>query len=567
MVKGGNGMNPSASVERPNVLLTPFALGGSSPSDRSDETVGRRERPPGAPREQILLVEDDRSIRNALQGILEDEGYAVTTAENGRQALDQLRSSAAPKLIVLDLRMPVMDGWEFRAAQKSDPGLARIPVLAVSADGSAKAAAIDAEAYLRKPLSTDALLNAIGRILGETERQELLGKLEEAERFAALGRLAASVGHEINNPLAYVSMNVDLAASVLDRFVAGEISDTAAAQAYLTSLPGLLRESRVGLDRIRDVVKDLQRLSRRSEVKRETFSLNALLDESLAMARNQVEHRARIRKVYGELQPVVGDRSALGQVLLNLILNAAQALPEGHADANQVTLTTYLAGAEVTIEVSDTGVGISPQVLPHIFDPFYTTKPIGEGTGLGLAVSCRIVADHGGRIDVDSEVGRGSVFRVVLPIVLPVARPPAEETPPPSSPPVEEAGRRARILVIDDVPILGRSIARMLREHDVTFVARAEDAFTRLAANETFDVVLCDVQMPEIGGRGVLDRLQLDWPHLASKVVFMTGGAFTPEAREFLEHSAQTVLTKPFSLEELRAAIGALMDERADGRN
>lgn len=560
-------MNPYAWVEQPNVLLTPFALGGPSSSDPDGERVGRRSRPPGAPREQILLVEDDRSIRNALQGILEDEGYAVTTAENGRQALDQLRASAAPKLIVLDLRMPVMDGWEFRAAQKSDPGLARIPVLAVSADGSAKAAAIDAEAYLRKPLSTDALLNAIGRILGEMERQELRGKLEEAERFAALGRLAASVGHEINNPLAYVSMNVDIAVSALGRFLAGEISDAGAVEDHLTSLPGLLRESRVGLDRIRDVVKDLQRLSRRSEAKRETFSLNDLLEESLAMARNQVEHRARVQKVYGELHPVVGDRSALGQVLLNLILNAAQALPEGHADANQVTLKTYLRGAEVTVEVSDTGAGIPPGVLPHIFNPFYTTKPIGEGTGLGLAVSCRIVADHGGRIDVDSEVGRGSMFRVVLPVVIPVARPPAEETPRPSSPPVEEAGRRARILVIDDVPILGRSIARMLREHDVTFVARAEDAFARLVANETFDVVLCDLQMPEIGGRGVLERIETDWPDLASKMIFMTGGAFTPEARKFLEESPQTVLSKPFSLGELRAAIGALVDERADGRN
>jgi signal transduction histidine kinase len=552
-------MNPHAWVERPNALLTSLDLGSPLPSDPASETPGRRERPPGAPREQILLVEDDRSIRNALQGILEDEGYAVTTAENGRQALERLRASAAPNLIVLDLRMPVMDGWEFRAAQKSDPGLARIPVLAVSADGSAKAAAIDAQAYLRKPLSTDALLNAIGRILGEAERQRLLGKLEEAERFAALGRLAASVGHEINNPLAYVSMNVDLAVVELDRFVAKE-TYRASQSEELATLSVLFRECRVGLDRIRDVVKDLQRLSRRSDVKRETFSLNDLLDESLAMARNQVEHRARVRKLYGELHPIVGDRSALGQVLLNLILNAAQALPEGRADANTVTLKTYLEGDHVTVEVSDTGAGISPQVLPHIFAPFYTTKPIGEGTGLGLAVSCRIVADHGGRIDVDSEVGRGSVFRVVLP----VARPSTQAPPPPAVRPVEI---RARILVIDDVAILGRSIARMLREHDVTFVARADDAFARLAANETFDVVLCDVQMPEIGGRGVFDRHRSEWPHLASKMIFMTGGAFTPESREFLEQSPQTVLTKPFSLDELRAAIRALMDDRANDRN
>ena len=144
-----------------------------------------------------------------------------------------------------------MDGWEFRAAQKSDPKLARIPVLAVSADGSAKAAAIDAEAYLRKPLSTDALLDTISRILGEAERRRLLGRLEEAERFAALGRLAASVGHEINNPLAYVAMNVEQAMSEVARLLAQDAPGPGAG----ASLPTLLRECRVGLDRIRDVVQ------------------------------------------------------------------------------------------------------------------------------------------------------------------------------------------------------------------------------------------------------------------------------------------------------------------------
>ncbi|HEX3903744.1 MAG TPA: response regulator [Polyangia bacterium] len=556
-------MNPYAWVEGESARFTPFGL-VSPPLDTAANEDGRRARPPGAPREQILLVEDDRSIRAALQGILEDEGYAVTTAENGRQALERLRMTAAPALIVLDLRMPVMDGWEFRAAQKSDPALARIPVLAVSADGSAKAAAIDAEAYLHKPLSTDALLNTIGRILGEAERQQLLGKLEEAERFAALGRLAASVGHEINNPLAYVSMNVDLAASELER-IAGAASWGPASDEGLVSLPELFRECRVGLDRIRDVVRDLQRLSRRSEIRRETFSLNDLLDESLAMARNQVEHRARVKKLYAEIPQVVGDRSALGQVLLNLILNAAQALPEGHAEGNEVTLRTvaHVGEGQVTVEVADTGAGIPAHVLPHIFDPFYTTKPIGEGTGLGLAVSCRIVADHGGRIDVDSEVGRGSVFRVSLPVAsVEDSEPPSDETTPFQRPP-----GRARILVIDDLAVFGRTLARALTEHEVTAVSRADDAFTELAANDAFDVVLCDLMMPEMGGRGVFDRLKAEWPHLVPRVIFMTGGAFTPESRAFVEQETQTVLTKPFSLDALRAAIRVLMKDPTDGRN
>jgi signal transduction histidine kinase len=552
-------MTPLTVDRRLEQGLASFEVADRHQPDPPSEGA-RRVRGPGGGREQILLVEDDRSIRVALKGILEDEGYAVTAADNGRQALERLRAGGAPDLIVLDLRMPVMDGWEFRAAQKDDPKLARIPVLAISADGSAKAAAIDAQAYLRKPLNTDALLNAIGRILGEADRQSLLRRLEEAERFAALGRLAASVGHEINNPLAYVSMNVDLAVTRLEQFA---VDSNGADVAGLAELPTLFRESRVGLDRIRDVVKDLQLLSRQSEVRRETFSLNELLDESLAMARNQVEHRARVRKLYGDIDDVVGDRSALGQVLLNLILNASQALPEGRADSHEVTLRTYMQGPIVAVEVGDTGAGISPQVLPHIFDPFFTTKAIGEGTGLGLAVSCRIVADHGGRIDVESEVGRGSLFRVTLPI----AGATDPETPPAGKQETQWAVRRARILVIDDFPVFGRTIARVLTDHDVTVVSRADEAFALLEANQPFDVVLCDLLMPQLGGIGVFQRLKAEWPRLADNLIFMTGGAFTPESREFLLRSPQPVLTKPFSADELRAVVRTLLGDGADGHN
>jgi signal transduction histidine kinase len=490
---------------------------------------------------------------------LEEEGYAVTTAENGRRALDRLHSGGPPDLIVLDLRMPIMDGWQFRAAQKADPALADIPVLAISADGSAKAAAIDAAAYLRKPLSTGSMLNAIRRILGEAERKRLLGRLEEAERFAALGRLAASVGHEINNPLAYVSMNLDLVAIQVNR----HLTEVIGAAEGLADLPIMLKECRGGLDRIRDVVKDLQRLTRRSEMTRETFSLNTLVDDCLGMARNHVQHRATVVKDYGDLPLVVGDRSAIGQVLLNLMLNAAQALPDGRADTNRVTLRTYEKDGTVTVEVGDTGPGIPARVLPHIFDPFFTTKQLGEATGLGLAVSCRIVADHRGHIEVDSEVGRGSLFRVILPIAGPFSG----ATAPGPKPEHAMAPTRGRILVIDDFPAIGRMISDALPEHDVTVVSQPSEAFARLESNETFDVILCDLLMPDLGGGDVLKRLEGEWPHLAASLIFMTGGAFTPESRELLARSKQMVLSKPFSIEELRTTILAHLQARLRGRN
>jgi signal transduction histidine kinase len=558
-------MNPRVDVrpDRTHLIANLHAVRGTTAEGPPSSDAARRGRRPPSAKRQILLVEDDRGIRDTLQETLEDEGYAVATAENGRDALEALRGGARPDLIVLDLRMPVMDGWQFRAAQKSDAAIAGIPVLAISADGSAKAEAIDAQAYLRKPLSTDALLETVGRIIADVEREALLGRLEEAERFAALGRLAASVGHEINNPLAYVSMNVELTTNEL-----ASLAHRPAAPIDLDGLLAMLRECRVGLDRIRDVVRDLQRLSRTSQPRREPFSMNELLDETLAMARNHVEHRATVRKVYGQLPATVGDRSALGQVLLNLVLNAAQALPEGRADANEIALTTFTAGGEITVEIRDSGAGIAPDVLPHIFDPFYTTKRIGEGTGLGLAVSCRIVADHGGRIDVASELGHGSAFRVVLPLVelAPGAEPElaaGDTTPRPLIRPA-----RARVLVIDDVLAVGQTVAAALtEEYDVTVVTRASDAFARLAAGETFDVILCDLLMPKIGGREVFERLTAEWPHAAPNVVFMTGGAFTPESREFLERSGQRLLAKPFRIDDLRAVVRAQLGERGRGRN
>ncbi len=554
-------MNAQAQVDRPRPTVVHV---GVPPANAASPSVRDRAPPPptGTRRQQILLVEDDQGIREALRGVLEDEQFAVTTADDGLEALRLLRGGATPDLIILDLRMPVMDGWRFRTEQKADPLLAGIPVLAISADGSPQAAAIDAAAYLRKPLTTDKLLSTVARVLSDAERKRLVHQLEEAERFAALGRLAASVGHEINNPLTCVSMNVDAATSELGRFL--HARQDAGLHEALGGFMEMFHESRVCLDRIRDVVKDLQQLSRGPAVRRAKFSLNEVLEESLAIARNQVRHRATLHKRYGDLPATFGDRSAIGQVLLNLILNAAQSLPEGRADAHEIRLATWVDSGsdDVVVEVSDTGPGIPAHVLPHIFDPFFTTKPIGKGTGLGLAVSCRIVADHGGRIDVDSQPGRGSTFRMILPVTEPSEVPPA-----PTPAPAPRIELRARILVIDDVPAIGRTITVAMPDHDVTVATSARAAFARFAAGELFDLILCDLLMPELDGRDVLARAEVDWPHLVPRIVFMTGGAFTPESQAFLQRTKHHVMQKPFSIEELTAVVAAKMRGEDPGRS
>jgi signal transduction histidine kinase len=509
---------------------------------------------------RILVVEDDPGIRDSVQMALEDEGFRVTCAEDGQQAFELLRSGLAPDIIVLDLRLPVMDGWEFRAAQKKDPALAAIPIVAVSADDSAQAAAIDAQVYLRKPLSTDVLLDSILRVLGEAERKHLSQRLEEAERFAALGRLAATVGHEVNNPLAYLMINVDLVETDLDGMADGPGEGPVLAERdHLRRLTDLLGECRVGLERIRDVVRNLQSLSRPPQPTRGPLSTNDVLDQAIAMSRYKVEHRATVVRDFGELPAVVGDPSALGQVFLNLLLNAADALPEGHARENQITIRSWTDGSEVLVEISDTGAGIPRDALPHLFEPFFTTKAMGHGTGLGLSISQRIVLDHRGRIEAFNNPERGATFRVALP-TAPTGAPRRA----PERLPAAPASARGRVLVIDDEPITGRTIeAALAGEHDVVPVSLAHEALARLAAGERFDVVLCDLQMPEMTGREFYEQILSDWPHAARNVVFMTGGAISPEIRDFMHRISGQVFFKPFRIDELREMVRAQLESEA----
>jgi CheY-like chemotaxis protein len=197
----------------------------------------------------ILLVEDDQPIREALQTILAEEGYRVSTAENGREALDQLHAGQPPDLIVLDLRMPVMNGWQFRALQKTDPLLFDIPVLAISADGSAKAEAIDAAGYLRKPFTVEGVCDEVSRILVEAARRRLSAEREEDERVAALAR----VGEEIQDPLAAAMMSIDLAVGQ----IMGVVDGAEGSVAGLKTVPLTLTDCRLALNRIRDIVEQL----------------------------------------------------------------------------------------------------------------------------------------------------------------------------------------------------------------------------------------------------------------------------------------------------------------------
>jgi PAS domain S-box-containing protein len=385
----------------------------------------------------------------------------------------------------------------------------------------------------------------IARDISDQKRTEM--QLMLADRMASVGTLAAGVAHEINNPLASVIANLDMAQQDLD--------DLATRVAVPKDLPEELQDARTSADRVREIVRDLKIFSRAQEDSRGAVDVEHVLDSTLRMAWNELRHRAKIVKTYGKVPRVDANESRLGQVFLNLIVNAAQAIPEGNYERNQIRITTKVGDGRVVVSIADTGSGIPSEVLRRLFTPFFTTKPIGVGTGLGLAISHRIVTGLGGTIEVDSEPGKGTEFRVVLPVTTGLLPPQTQDIPV-----GKIASRRGRVLVIDDEETLAQAMRRYLAlDHEVEALTSARAALDLIEGGQRYDVILCDVMMPNITGMDFYARVRALEPALADQIVFVTGGAFTTTAREFLDHVPNRRIEKPFDLKALRAVVNELI--------
>jgi PAS domain S-box-containing protein len=385
-----------------------------------------------------------------------------------------------------------------------------------------------------------------GALTDITERKELEAQLLVSDRMASMGTLVAGVAHEINNPLASVMLNLDY----LAREVANLIGRGGADPGRLERLQEPLRAANEGAERVRDIVRNLKIFSRGDERKR-PVDLHHVLESTLRLAANELKHRAHVVKDYGRVPVIEANEAGLGQVFLNLLVNAAQAIPEGNSDGNTIRVTAFTdEDGNAVVEVADTGAGIPPESLGRIFDPFFTTKPIGVGTGLGLSICHRIITALGGTISVESHVGAGTTFRVMLPPSedrLTMRRAPSA----PGTP-----MRRGRILIIDDEPIVGAAVKRLFSsDHDVTHVSSGEEALARFAAGERYDVILCDLMMPRMTGMQLHEELARTAADQAGRVVFITGGAFTPRAKKFLAEVPNAVLEKPFDYKLLLNTI------------
>ncbi|MBI2395338.1 MAG: PAS domain S-box protein [Deltaproteobacteria bacterium] len=401
-----------------------------------------------------------------------------------------------------------------------------------------------------------------------TERKQMQVRLLQADRMVSVGTLAAGVAHEINNPLAYLLANLEHVVkrklpqiSVELERLQGEDVDpalqppVAEARRVLGEVLEMLDIAREGADRVRTIVRDLKTFSRADEERRGPVDVHRVLDASINMAWNQIRHSAQLVREYGEVPLVDANESRLGQVFLNLLVNAAQAIPPGHAAENEIRVTTCTdPSGDVRVAIRDSGCGIPAEAVDRIFDPFYTTKPEAVGTGLGLWICQGIVTGLGGAIVVESIVGRGTTFTVTLP----AQRGPANEddrvTPP------EPAPRRGRVLIVDDEPALARALRIGLGdENDVTTAASGREALALLLGEErpSFDVILCDLMMPDLGGVELYQQLNAARPDAARAVVFVSGGVFTAQAHDFVERTGVPHLEKPFEIERLRSLVRA----------
>ncbi len=319
---------------------------------------------------------------------------------------------------VVEVRGPMVDAWGYEPdglLGREIEGLfeqasaAHLRALLSGDAASADCVALGAGGTTFPVAVKDGGMGADGvGVLVVTDRskdRQLEERMAMAERVEVLGTLAAGTSHELRSPLAYVQTNLQLAQHELS-----------APEPNVASLAPMIADSIDGCARIKRIIDDLDALSRPPTDENERVKIDRVIDAAIRITHNELRYRARVVTDVGIVPPVRGNAARLGQVLINLLVNASQALPDGHADEHVVTVrAAWEPGDLVLIEVADDGPGIPPDVLPRIFERFFTTKPPGEGTGLGLAICRDIVRAMGGELTVESEVGRGTTFRVQLP--------------------------------------------------------------------------------------------------------------------------------------------------------
>jgi signal transduction histidine kinase/CheY-like chemotaxis protein len=393
---------------------------------------------------------------------------------------------------------------------------------------------------------TEALEQAHDQLQSEmTERQQMQEALFQREKLAALGMLLANVAHELNNPLSVATMEVD------------NLTEARSDEAQAEELETL----RQAIERCNRVVQSFLALARQQPIARSAVALNALVDDVLVLLRHTLEADGIDLELHleGDLPLLDVDANQLHHVIANLITNAQHALRQSEPPRH-LTLTTAVseAATEVTLEVADNGPGIPLELQQRVFEPFFTTRSENGGSGLGLSLCQSVIEAHGGTLSLASQVGQGTTVRLSLPIAPPAN---VQAPAPPEVVAASEPPRRGRILLIDDEATVRRALQRLLERsgHELALASNGLEGLAALQGG-AYDVILCDIRMPDLDGPGFYREVVRVYPHLVSRLVFLTGDVLSPEIQAFFDQVGGRRLVKPFQAREVRRLIQQVLE-------
>ena len=516
----------------------------------------------------ILIVDDERSMVRLLEQLLAHAGYQKLCGTSDPREVVRLCDELEPDLVMLDLRMPHLDGIEVLHQLKRRRAETYLPVLVLTADVSreSKRAALEAGAsdFVTKPFEQTELLLRVRNLLEmrflhrdlrrqnetlEVQIQERTHQLLEAGKLATMGNLLAGVAHELNSPLSVILGQVGLFSQTgVDPKARARVKDIGEAA-----------------ERCVRIVRSFLTMARRHPPERGHVSLNHLLREAVELLSFELRI-ASIEIVYDlerDLPLVWADGHQLKQVIVNLVTNARQAVQDS-APPRQLRLATRYdeRHSSVGIEVADSGPGIPAELRARVFEPFFTTKPDGEGTGLGLALARGMVEGHGGTIEIESTPGEGARFIISLPLGAP---PESQE----ESSELQAAGPVVgkSILVVDDEPAVASLLAEALSRdgYKVDMAANGAVALRMLGARD-YDLIISDSGMPELNGRELYREIERREPRLSRRFVFVTGDILNPRTRAFLAETGAPQLEKPFTVESVKRVVRrALLTQQRAG--
>lgn len=405
------------------------------------------------------------------------------------------------------------------------------------------------------------------------------------DRLIQVGQLVAGVAHEINNPAGYISTNsVSMNQTIKDiknisddlAKLANNVEDEQLKNRFFTLLSKQLtlieemnetvQENLAGLDRIKKITTQLRNFSRADSEDVGLVNINEAIDSAVTMVYNQISQFAKFSKNLHEPMPTIeGKAGRLSQVFVNLLTNAVHAVAQkgGRKEENYIRINSCVEGDKIVVSVEDSGIGIPEEIYDKIFEQFFTTKERGMGTGLGLALCRKVVMEHNGEISFTSKVNSGTVFKVSLPVNTGLR----------ISEKLQEKTKRefllpsAKILIIDDEKGMLNSLRRLLgKKHQVVLAESGTEALGFLTASDDFDVIICDLLMPDIDGEMLYETICESYPHLQNKIIFTTGGTFTPKLSHFFNEIKQShiCLNKPVEPNELNDAINSIIRKKSN---